>query len=236
MSLPADVPVMLSGELDEDNIIKITEFLKSNSGYLVSNTKLITITPTYIPKYRFNAALGLLWKTLSEKIMALRVPDYRDINIDFFSRLRKPLAERFKRGYAVTALVIIDLVALVYFSYDFYQKESAEVDSLDIEYATSILLLNEAQKENTNTLALKKEGDDNTKDLQKQLEALESEQQYITRLQHEYTDEIVFIMTALPLQCQYLEITMNPDGYNVVGEAESLSQVLRYADALEDGS
>ena len=84
--------------------------------------------------------------------MALRVPNYKDINIDFFSKLKKPLAERFKPGYAVTTLVIIALAALVYFSYDFYQKEAAKVDSLDIEYANNIFLLNKAQTENTNGL------------------------------------------------------------------------------------
>jgi len=235
ITLPADIPVMLSGET-KDNIIEITEFLNKNSGYLVSETKLFTITPTYIPKHRFTAALGLLWKTLPEKVMAMNVPDYKDINIDFFSRLRKPLAERLRPSYAVATLVIIALAASVYYSHDFYQKESAKLDALDIEYANSIFLLNQAQKENTNDLALKKEEADNTQKLQEQLEALESEQQYIAGLQREYMDEIVFIMAALPVQCQYTEITMESDGYTVAGEADSLSSVLSYADTLEDNS
>lgn len=235
ISLPDDVPVMLSGELKDDDI-EIKEFLKKNSGYLVSDTRLFTVNPTYIPKNQFSAALGLIWKTLPEKVMALKVPDYKDINIDFFSKLKKPLAERFKPGYAVTALVIIALAALVYFSYDFYQKESAKVDSLDIEYANNILLLNEAQTENTNALALKEGEAGNTRNLQKQLEALKSEQQYVAGLQREYTDEITFIITSLPSHCQYTQITMYSEGYKVLGEANSLSEVLSYADTLEDDS
>jgi len=189
ISLPADVPIMFSGELEDDGI-EIKEFLKKNSGYLVSDTRLFTVNPTYIPKNQFSASLGLIWKTLPEKVMALRVPDYTDINIDFFLKLKKPLTERFKFGYAVTSLAIIALIALVYFSYDFYQKESAKVDSLDIEYANNIFLLNMAQTENTNALALKEEEAGTTQNLHTQLEDLESEQQYIARLKREYADEI----------------------------------------------
>ena len=190
----------------------------------------------YKPKPQFIAALGLLWKTQPERLMAMGVTDYKDINIDFFSSLKKPLAERFKPSYAVTGLVIIALIALVYFTYYFDQKASAKVDSLNVEYATTIHLLNKAQKANTSALASKKEVTDNAQNLQKQLEALEGEQQYIAGLQRDYPDEVMFIITALPPQCQYMTITMNSGGYTVIGEANSLSQVLSYTNTLENDS
>jgi Tfp pilus assembly protein PilN len=232
--LPVDVPIILSGELVDN--IEITDFLKQNYEHLVYNIDLFSLTYTYTIKPRFTSALGLLWKTLVEKPTTIRVSDYKDINIDFFSRLKKPLAERFKPSYAVTTLVIIALLALVYFSYDYYQEVSTKVDSLDIEYATSILLLNKAQKENTSALALKQEETANIQNLQKQFEALEWQQQYIAGLQREYADEIIFITNALPTQCQYTQITMNSNGYTIIGEADSLSDVLSYAGGLENNT
>jgi Tfp pilus assembly protein PilN len=229
--LPVDVPIVLSGELAEN--IEITDFLKQNYEHPVYNIDLFSLTNTYTIKPRFTSALGLLWKTLVEKPTTIGVSDYKDINIDFFSRLKTPLAERFKPSYAVTTLVIIALLAVVYFSYDYYQEISAKVDSLDIEYATSILLLNQAQKENTTAITLKQEETANIQNLQKQLDTLESQQQYIAGLQHEYADEIISITNALPSQCQYTQITMYTYGYIVIGEADSLSDILSYAGSLE---
>ncbi|MGD9117754.1 MAG: pilus assembly protein PilM [Dehalococcoidia bacterium] len=232
--LPAEVPTLIFGGFTNDT--DIANFLKENYENPVSNIELPDITPTNLPKPQFTAALGLLWKTLPEKEKTKWLSEYKDIDINFFSRLNKPLTERFKPSYAVTALSLIALIALVYFSHDYYRKVSAEVDSLDTESITATLFLNKARNDNKDALEIKKQEIDSLQNLQAQLEMLENERQYISGLQREYNDEINFIVTALPPRCQYTQITLNSNGYSVTGEADSLYDVLSYTNNLENDS
>ena len=234
LPLSAEVPILLCGEVT--NNTEIINHIKKNFENPASNIELLPIIPANLPKPQFSTALGLIWKTLPEKERIIWLQNYKDININFFSRLTKPLRERLKPSYAIGTLAFIALITLVYFSYDFYRKISIEMDSLNNENITATLLLNKARNENKDAQELKKQEMENLQNLQKQLEMLENEQEYIAGLQREYNYEINIIVTALPPQCDYKQIMMNSNGYSVIGEADSLNDVLNYTNNLENDS
>jgi len=159
--------------------------------------------------------------------------EYHDIDINLFSRVKKPGELRKKLAYAGSGLLLVLLLVLVYETYDFKVGAAGRAGSLQERAAGIAQQLSTAQKANVQAAADKKTNADKLQGLIDQKNAIAVEHKKIMDQKRDFASRISSIISALPGGAEYESIEMQPNGISVSGQVEDPFDVLKFTGALE---
>jgi Tfp pilus assembly protein PilN len=228
ISLPADTPILLSGELSSDKSLPL--LVREASGHPVNIITSSLNTPADMPVRLFAAALGLASKKAS-----VRRPStgYHDINLNLLMGLKTQKSGERQLAYAIPMLVCLVLAALVYKTYDLKINAAGEVGTYqqEVDRLTRSQML--AQKANSQAVANQQTASNKLQDANATLAAIQSKKATIDNQRVDFASWINEAIKDLPEGADFKTIDLQTNTITVTGTAQGALDVPAMADALE---
>ena len=228
--LPADIPLLLTGELAEDTATQ--ELLQSMTEYTVELLVPALDFPSDTPVASYAVNMGLVLKKIpkkkSDKEEAVR---YHDTNINILSaKLRKP---KKPQTPVKTILLGLFLAVAIIFLYPLYQsKEKLSDDNL---YLDSRLQRVSRELNLASLVAVEAEITENTtQELTVSLDAIQEVQGDILSPRGVFIEYFQAVTGELPEQQYLTSVEMDKEIIIIKGEADNVFTVIDYVTELEN--
>ena len=228
--LPADIPLLLTGELAEDTATQ--ELLQSMTEYTVEPLVPALDFPSDTPVASYAVNMGLALKKIPKKKLdkeeAVR---YHDTNINILSaKLRKP---KKPQTPVKTILLGLFLAVAIIFLYPLYQsKEKLSDDNL---YLDSRLQRVSRELNLASLIAVEAEITENTtQELTVRLVGIQEVQGDILSPRGAFTEYFQAVTGELPEQLYLTSVEMDKEIIIIEGEADNVFTVIDYVTELEN--
>jgi hypothetical protein len=209
--LPPETSILICGEFASEEMLRPVQ---EATGHPTSILKSPFEIPSEIPVRIYGANLGLILKNVP---VETEKTQYKDININLLSALRKQPKHEFKLIYAIIAIIIVVLAAGIYYTYDQKVKAEDRVATLTHDSALLVKKVGEAQQANKEALNSKQAALAQQKTINDQIAAAKTGGDQIAALKRDYTFRIDYILSKLPPDAEYTKISMQPRSIQVSG-------------------
>ena len=228
--LPADIPLLLTGELAEDTATQ--ELLQSMTEYTVEPLVPTLEIPSDIPVASYAVNMGLALKKLpKKKTDKEEAVGYHDTDINILAaKLRKP-----KKPQTPVKIILLGafLAIAIIFLYPLYQgKENLSDDN---SYLDSRLQRVSRELNLAGLIAAEAEITENTtQELNVRLEAIQEVQGEILSPRGVFTENFQAVTEELPEQLYLTSVDIDKEMIIIEGEADNVFTVIDYVTELEN--
>lgn len=210
-ALPPETPILLSGEYSSEEMLRLVQ---EATGHPTSFLKSPFDIPAEIPVKLYAANLGLILKNLPQDQDKTQ---YKDLNLNLLSALRKQPKHEFKLIYAVVIIVFLVLAAGVYYTLDLKNRAEDRVAHLNQDSALILTKINQAQQANKEALNSRKANLAQLQTINDQIAATKNTDNQITDLKRDYAFRITYILSKLPPDAEYTKMNMLPESIQLTG-------------------
>jgi hypothetical protein len=233
--LPADLPILVSGELANDSamLARLTEL----SGHPVLPFETPVVLPTDFSLASYAANLGLILKKspLKQHLAGLHSGQYKDIDVNLFSGLpKKGLRINISQAAAVLSAVL--LLSLIYYAYDLRHDAGLRVNLLNTEKEATAVKLLVLEKTNQDYQAAQKDRSAALQKLKGEADIISGAQQFFNNARLDCARDMSLVIAMLPAEAQYDTINVSKGGIETSGQAAEVEDVLWMVDKLEADS
>ena len=228
--LPADIPLLLTGELAEDTATQ--ELLQSMTEYTVEPLVPLLDLPSDIPMASYAVNMGLALKKLPKIKTDKEEPvRYHDTNINMLSaKIRKPKKPQTPLKIIIMGVFLAIVIILLYPLYQSKEKMSDDNSSLESRLQRVSRELNLA-----GLIAAEAEITENTtQELDVRLNAIQGVQGDILGPRGTFTENFQAVTGELRQQLYLTSVEIDKETIIIEGEADSVFTVVEYATELEN--
>jgi type IV pilus assembly protein PilM len=228
-TLAPDTPIYLTGALAANT--DMAGMVQESTGHPVNILKPAAIDlPDDMSPELYAGSIGLILKRGTAKVdQAL----YTDIDVNLLAKTIKPRQLRQTLGYAAAVIFVLLLAALVYQVNNMKNQAFADVDKLTQENVKATQVQADAQKAVANAEAGKTAANEKLTSLSNELKVISGEQQKIVELKYDYAHSIDVVTAALPVNSDYINMSLQPDTITVDGQVSDPFAALTFNETLE---